>query len=116
LYHLLIQFGSAIALPSFQNDRAIIDFGSLMNSAAVNSAGPFTDSTIEITFEASLIKNSAYTNATAIVTAGAEYDSDNYVWVSQASYTYNMNAVSKLKKLQICPNPSALGSVLILLV
>ncbi|KAF2346322.1 hypothetical protein FHG87_022922, partial [Trinorchestia longiramus] len=72
------------------NDRATINFGNIKNSATVG--GPdFTDSTIKILFDVSLIPNPAYLNDTAIVTAGAEYDSNNYVWVSQASYTFDMN-------------------------
>lgn len=78
----------------FQNDRAILNFGSLKNTAPADSGADKSDSTIKITFRASLIVNTAYTNTTAIVTAGAEYDNQNYVWVSQASYTYNINPVS----------------------
>ncbi|XP_047739325.1 uncharacterized protein LOC125178787, partial [Hyalella azteca] len=75
------------------NDRAIIDFGSLMNSAAVNSAGPFTDSTIEINFDASLVSNPAYTNTAANVTAGATY-ANGTVWLGTMSYNYDMSAGS----------------------
>lgn len=73
------------------NDRVILDFGTLQNTAADDGGADKSDSTIHITFGASLILNDDYTNSTAIVTAGAEYDSENYVWVSQASYTYDMN-------------------------
>lgn len=72
-------------------DRAVFDFGQVTNGDVVGDGTTNTaDSTITITFTAALIKNTQYTNDTVIVTAGAEYDSEKYVWVSQASYNFDM--------------------------
>ncbi|XP_066973920.1 uncharacterized protein [Macrobrachium rosenbergii] len=73
-------------------DRAVFDFGKVKNSDTVGDGTTNTaDSEIIITFVAVVIKNPAYLNDTVTVTAGAEYDQENYVWVSQASHPVNMN-------------------------
>nr|XP_045612843.1 uncharacterized protein LOC123767314 [Procambarus clarkii] len=76
-------------------DRAVIDFGQVKNGATY-SAGQtdLSDSTISITFTATLITNTAYTNNTVVITAGAEYDNESMVWVSQETYSYSMATVT----------------------
>ncbi|XP_064089991.1 uncharacterized protein LOC135203997 [Macrobrachium nipponense] len=72
-------------------DRAVFDFGKVKNSDTVGDGTTNTaDSEITITFTAVVIKNAAYLNNTVTVTAGAEYDQEKYVWVSQASHPVNM--------------------------
>ncbi|XP_068218814.1 LOW QUALITY PROTEIN: uncharacterized protein [Palaemon carinicauda] len=73
-------------------DRAVINFGKVKNSDTVGDGTTDTaDSEIIITFRAVLIQNLAYLNDTATVTAGAEYDQEKYVWVSQSSHSVDMN-------------------------
>ena len=59
-----------------------------------DGAETFDTSTITIHFVVTLIKNLDYTNSTVFVTVGAEYDSQNYIYVSQAEYAFDMNPVS----------------------
>ncbi|XP_042876938.1 uncharacterized protein LOC122256373 [Penaeus japonicus] len=72
-------------------DHAVLNFGKVKNLDTYNPTPTDKEpSTIRVFFTAILIKNTAYTNDTVIVTAGAEYDSERYVWVSQASHSYTM--------------------------
>ncbi|XP_042229759.1 uncharacterized protein LOC121871477 [Homarus americanus] len=76
-------------------DRVIIDFGRIKNGDTYTSGTPPDDvSTIRITFTATLVKNDAYTNDSVIVTAGAEYDSEKWVWVSQETHSFDTTAVA----------------------
>lgn len=78
-----------------QYDHAVLNFGKVKNLDTYNPTPTDKEpSTIRVFFTAILIKNTAYTNDTVIVTAGAEYDSERYVWVSQASHSYTMTPVS----------------------
>ena len=70
-----------------QEDRAVIDFGKVLNPDD-------PDKKITVHIVAFFIKNEAYTNDSAYVTVGAEYDDSNYIWVAQADYTFDMNPVS----------------------
>ena len=74
-----------------QVDKARIDFGSVHVADEHNDVSDSTARDINIEFETTLIENAAYTNEKALVTAGAEYDSDSYVWIAQAVYNYDMN-------------------------
>nr|XP_027231644.1 uncharacterized protein LOC113823228 [Penaeus vannamei] len=72
-------------------DHAVLNFGKVQNQDTYNPTPTDKEpSTIRVLFTAILIKNTAYTNDTVIVTAGAEYDSERYVWVSQATHSYIM--------------------------
>ncbi|XP_069952979.1 uncharacterized protein [Cherax quadricarinatus] len=83
-------------------DRAIIDFGNVTNSDTYSSGQTdYTDSTISITFTATLVINSNYNNNTVVVTAGAEYDSQNMVWVSQETHNFSMTAGSYVQSIQM---------------
>lgn len=78
----------------------MLNFGKVKNMDTFNAAATDKEpSTIRVLFTAILIKNTAYTNDTVIVTAGAEYDSERYVWVSQATHSYVMNPVRLLSYL-----------------
>lgn len=50
----------------------------------------YTDSTIKIEFSATLIINPDYTNETAVVTIGAQYDNNNYIYVGSDKMAYSM--------------------------
>lgn len=65
----------------------------IQNSAAFGGSD-YTDSTIKILFTAIMIVNADYANDSVIVTAGAEYDSEKFVWVSQAKFSYDQALVS----------------------
>ncbi|XP_023222484.1 uncharacterized protein LOC111623972 isoform X2 [Centruroides sculpturatus] len=63
-------------------DRAVIDFGYISNTA--------DESQLEVTFCIAQIRNLDTTyNQKHFVTAGAEYDQENYVWVGQAEVIPN---------------------------
>ena len=69
-----------------QYDRAIIDFGTVSNSGADTTN--IAASTITITYDAVMVLNGATVNGdTYWVSAGAEYENENKIWVGQASFT-----------------------------
>ncbi|XP_076335165.1 uncharacterized protein LOC143238644 [Tachypleus tridentatus] len=63
------------------NDRAIIDFGMVSN--------PGGENIIVITFSVTMVRNSIVDQKKYYVTAGAEYDNENYVWVGQSEVIAN---------------------------
>ena len=70
----------------FQYDRAIIDFGNVTNNFAAQDAE--SHSSIVITWDAVMIQNDDTVHQTDYwVSAGAEYNYENEVWVGQASLT-----------------------------
>nr|KAG5686353.1 hypothetical protein BaRGS_008367 [Batillaria attramentaria] len=71
-------------------DRAIIDFGDVTVGADYSTE---EKSTIVITWDAVMIQNDNTLDQTVYwVSAGAEYNSENEVWVGQASLTARTNA------------------------
>lgn len=81
-----------------QHDRVKIDFGKVQNEDDYDaSQSDYTDSTITITFSALVIANPSYSNSTVLVTAGAEYSSQEYISVSTDSHNAVMNLVSVYK-------------------
>ena len=68
-----------------QYDRAILDFGNVTQSGVAASA---SESRIVIEWDVIRIENPLTLNNTVYwVSAGAEYNDENEVWVGQASFT-----------------------------
>ncbi|XP_059140845.1 uncharacterized protein LOC131928747 [Physella acuta] len=85
---------------STYNDRAIIQLGTVTNNPG--SASTLTDSTITILYEAVMVENSQTVNQDYYVSAGAEFNNENDVWVGQASFTANIT-----NDYKSFPNPIA---------
>ncbi|XP_050714209.1 uncharacterized protein LOC126997255 [Eriocheir sinensis] len=72
-------------------DRAYFDFGNIINTDPyVLGQTDYTDSTITVEFSATLISNPDYTNTSATVTIGAQYDNNNYIYVGSDKMSYSM--------------------------
>ncbi|RXG61390.1 hypothetical protein Avbf_05120 [Armadillidium vulgare] len=77
------------------NDRSILNFGEIYNTDEPGTSD-FAASTIVVTFTTILIPNEEFDNTTATVTAGAEYASEQYVWVSQAEFNYSHDKIFQI--------------------
>lgn len=82
----------------------MVNFGNVTNTGLNDAGTNYADSTITISFIATLITNTKYTNTSVYVTVGAEYNSQNYIWVSQAQYSYSMTPVSIVEFCERCNN------------
>jgi hypothetical protein len=74
-----------------QYDRAILDFGNVTNSGSDLSTE--TPSSIIIKWDAVMIQNDNTINTNVYwISAGAEYNNENEIWVGQASMTARTDA------------------------
>ena len=83
----------------FQPDRAIINFGNVQNTGG-------SADTITILYSAVMVENPSTTNGNSYwISAGAEFDSENYLWVGQAPVTADYDLVwFTLSSLLFCFN------------
>ena len=76
-----------------QHDRAIIDFGDV----TVNYCNTIEECTIVITYEAIMVDDTVQNGSVYWVSAGAEYNNANEVWVGQASFATITDALVIIK-------------------
>ena len=86
---------------SFQNDKAVLEFGNVRNLDT--TAGSNTSSIISIRFCAALIDPAK--NVTPVyLTAGADYADETYIWIGQDQLTPSYaNSVVSINPINSVP-------------
>ncbi|KAH3860371.1 hypothetical protein DPMN_023269, partial [Dreissena polymorpha] len=72
-----------------QNDWAILDFGPV--NYVTSTPTTLAEHTATVLYEAVMTDSLQATNSTYWVSAGAEYSSETYIWIGQASFTAMMD-------------------------
>ena len=71
-----------------QYDRAVLNFGNVTNSGTVGGLTNANQSMVFIEWDAVMINDDQTVNGSVYwVSAGAEYNSQNEIWIGQAGFT-----------------------------